>query len=109
MDVTPMNLQMVVPRSADAAQLQQNMNHAAAMQQDMEMVRQKEDDKLKQQQVRTKDETEDGRIKDDPERDKRQGGWQMSQNRRQNAEAEEEEGEKYAIDPARGRFFDASF
>ena len=47
MDVTPMSMQMVVPRVSDAAQVQQNLNQAAALQQDFEAVREKKDAKLK--------------------------------------------------------------
>ena len=50
MDVTPMSMQMVVPRVSDAAQVQQNLNQAAAMQQDFEALREKEDAKLKRLQ-----------------------------------------------------------
>ena len=64
MDVTPMSMQMVVPRVSDAAQVQQNLNQAAALQQDFQAAREKADAKLKETQVRTKDNPEDGRIKD---------------------------------------------
>ena len=67
MNVTPISMQMVVPQSTEAGQVQHNLNQAGALQQSFENVRQKEDARLKQQQVRNKDNPEDGRIKDDPE------------------------------------------
>ena len=43
MDVTPLSMQMVVPRVSDAAQVQHNLNQASAMQQDFEALREKAD------------------------------------------------------------------
>lgn len=65
MDVSPMSLQMIVPRATDAGQVQHNLNQANALQSDFQAIKQKADDKLKKQQVRTKDNPEDGKIKDD--------------------------------------------
>jgi hypothetical protein len=111
MDVTPMSLQMMVPRAADATQVQHNLNQANAMQSDFQAVKQKEEDKLKQEQVREKDELEDGRIKDDPDRQRKQGGSGSSR-RRHLAAAEqsepEQEPERFAQDPSRGHLLDIS-
>ena len=111
MDITPMSLQMMVPRAADAAQVQHNLNQANAMQSDFQAIQQKEDDKLKQEQVRAKDNPEDGRIKDDPDRQRKQGG-QGSSSRHQASSSEEEnvpDPVKYAKDPSRGNLLDISF
>ena len=62
MDVSPMSLQMIVPRATDAGQVQHNLNQANALQSDFQAIKQKADDKLKKQQVRTKDNPEDGKI-----------------------------------------------
>ncbi|WP_187620265.1 hypothetical protein [Selenomonas ruminis] len=111
MDITPMSLQMMVPRAADAAQVQHNLNQANAMQSDFQAIQQKEEDKLKQEQVREKDNVEDGRIKDDPDRQRKQGG-QGSSSRHQASSSEEEnvpDPVKYAKDPSRGNLLDISF
>ncbi|WP_082334439.1 hypothetical protein [Selenomonas sp. GACV-9] len=105
-----MSLQMMVPRSADATQVQHNLNQANAMQSDFQAIKQKEEDKLKQEQVREKDELEDGRIKDDPERQQKQGKG-GSQRRRYAAAAEQQdepELERFAKDPSRGNLLDIS-
>ena len=112
MDVSPMSMQMVVPRATDAGQMQHNMNQAAALQHDFETMRNAADVELKLKQVRTKDETEDGRIKDDPERN-RGGGFYGGRRQKQSAaiqeETEEEPAqEKFAFDPRRGRHLDIS-
>ena len=107
MDVTPMSMQMVVPRVSDAAQVQQNLNQAAAMQQDFEALREKEDAKLKETQVRTKDNPEDGRIKDDPNRHG-QGTYEGGSKKRGDKEEQEEEMGAFAVDPARGHHLDIS-
>ncbi len=109
MDITPMSMQMVFPRAADATQVQHNLNHAAALQQDFETMRQKEADKLKEQQVQGKDNAEGERIKDDPDRQKRQGGYGGNFGRRKNPFIEEQEAEKFAVDPSRGHHLDVSF
>lgn len=108
MDVTPMSMQMVVPRVSDAAQVQQNFNQATALQQDFEAAREKADAKLKETQVRTKDNPEDGRINDDPNRHG-QGAYEGSGKRGRQEEDAEEEEEELAVDPARGHHLDISF
>ena len=108
MDVTPMSMQMVFPRASEASQVQHNLNHAAGLQQEFETMRQKEADKLKELQVQGKDNAEGERIKDDPDRQKRQGGYGAFA-RGRGASAEEEEPEKFAVDPSRGHNLDISF
>ena len=99
MDVTPMSMQMVVPRVSDAAQVQQNLNQAAAMQQDFEALREKEDAKLKETQVRTKD---------DPNRNGQGGAYYSGSRKRGDKDGEAEEAEAFAVDPARGHHLDIS-
>ena len=101
-----MSMQMVIPRVADATQVQHNLNHAAAAQHDFETMRQKEADKLKEQQVQNKDNAEEGRIKDDPDRRQRQGGYGGGRKRNPFAMAEDVPQEKFAVDPARGHNLD---
>ena len=110
MDVSPMSMQMIVPRATDAGQVQHNLNQANALQADYQALEQKREDKLKQQQVQEKDNPEDGRIKDDPDRQRRQGG--DARGRRRSPEPMEEAAEenmmKMAEDPSRGRLLDIS-
>lgn len=110
MDVTPISLQMVVPRATEVSQVQQNLNQAAALQQDFEALRQKEDAKLKEKQVRHKDNPEDGRIKDnDEDHTNRQGyAGDGGQHRKQAEEDMPSDETKYAVDPSRGHHLDIS-
>ena len=109
MDVSPMSLQMVFPRATEAGQVQHNLNHAAALQQEFETVRQEQEAKLKQQQVRNKENPEDGRIKENPDRRHGQGGYSASGRRNRQTEEEEKEKERFAADPSRGHRIDISF
>lgn len=107
MDVTPLSMQMVVPRVSDAQQVQHNLNQASAMQQDFEALREKADAKRKETQVRTKSNAEDGKIKEDPERQRGQGG-DSGQRGRQGKMQDEAQEETFAVDPARGHHLDIS-
>ena len=111
MEVGPMSMQMIIPRAADAGQVQHNLNQANALLSDYQAVEQKQDDKLKQQQVRGKENPEDGRIKDDPERQKNRGGSQGRKRRTnviQQEEVPEQPMERMAADPSRGQLLDIS-
>lgn len=111
MDVSPMSMQMIVPRSTDAGQVQHNLNQASALQSDYQALEQKNDDKLKQKQVRGKENPEDGRIKDDPERQRNRGGSGGGGRRSSAGQTEEPPEEpmvKMAQDPSRGRLLDIS-
>ncbi len=110
MDVSPMSLQMVFPRATEAGQVQHNLNQAGALQQEFETLRQEQDARLKQQQVRNKDNPEDGRIKENPDRRHGGGGYGAASKRRnQQGEEEETEKERFASDPSRGSRIDISF
>ena len=63
MEVAPVGLNMTYANAGNAAQVQHNLNNAAALQQDFQMVREKLDAELKQKQVRNKDDAEGGRIR----------------------------------------------
>jgi hypothetical protein len=109
MDVNPMSMQMVVPRAAGASEVQHNLNQQLALQQDFEALRGKNDAELKQKQVRTKDETEDGRIKGDDERKSGRGGAVMRAGVSRLDDEDFFSGERYAVDPDRGRYIDFCF
>lgn len=106
MEIAPIGVQMTYANANNAAQVQHNLNNAINLQQDFEAIRQKNDAENKQKQVRTKDDTEGGKIKDDPERNKRQGGYfYKNQKRKQQTQ---DEPENLAVDPKRGHFLDIS-
>ena len=111
MDVSPMSMQMIVPRAPDAGQVQHNLNQANALQSDYQALMQKNEDKLKQKQVRGKENPEDGRIKDEPERQKNRGGSKQGK-RRTNEEPAvnipEQPAASMAPDPSKGRLLDIS-
>ena len=106
MELAPVGVQMTYANANNAAQVQHDMNHASALQQDFQAVREKQDAILKQKQVRNKEEAEGRVIKDDPDRRNRQGGYYY-RSRRQRQEPEPEE-ENFAVDPKRGYFLDIS-
>ena len=91
MELAPVGVQMTYANAGNAAQVQHNLNHASALQQDFQAVREKNDAELKQKQVRNKDESEDGKIKDDPERARRNGGYYYK-SRREPEQFEDEDG-----------------
>ena len=106
MEIAPVGVNMTYANAGNAAQVQHNLNHASALQQDFQAVREKNDAELKQKQVRTKDDAEGGRINDDPDRRNRQGGYFYG-GRKRNPKPEQEE-ENFAKDPRRGHFLDIS-
>jgi hypothetical protein len=109
MDVTPMSLQAIVPRTSEATQVQHNMNQQSAVQQDFQAVRDKQETALKQTQVRKKDQAEEERIKDDPDRRKKQGRGRRGSGGGRHADQEEEAPtERFAVDVFRGRNIDIS-
>ena len=105
MDVNPISLQMVVPRTTEAGQVQHNLNQQVNVQQEFAMAREQTDVKTKLETVQTRDNPEDGRIKDDPERESRGGGYQGGQRRRRERGDEEEQP---VIDLLRGHNIDIS-
>ena len=64
MDIAPVNIQMVYPTAAtEASNVQHNLNQATNLQQDFESLRQRQDDELKQKQVRNKNEADQRRAR----------------------------------------------
>ena len=106
MELAPVGVQMTYANAGNAAQVQHDLNQASVLQQNFEAVREKKDAELKQKQVRNKEEAEGRVIKDDPERNTRNGGYYY-RSRREPPEFEEE-GDTYAVDPRRGHFLDIS-
>ena len=108
MDVSPMNLQIMVPKSTEVGQMQHNLNQQSAVQQDFEAIRPKADAELKQTQVPTKNDVDGGKIKDDPEHGKKQGQYAQGQRRHSPEKEPEEQQEKLAVDQFRGQHIDIS-
>ena len=110
MNVTPISMQMMFPQSNEAGNVQSNMQNQVNIQQNFETRRQKEDAELARKQVRAKEEaSEDARVKDDPERERRQGGGRGSQGRRSRDEDHGAELlQRLAADPSRGIHLDIS-
>jgi hypothetical protein len=107
MDISPMSLQAVIPRSSETTQVQHNLNQQTAVQQDYQAMQDKAEMRLKEKSVQTKDNPEDGRVKDDPNRKKGQGNYQGNGHKRK--QEEEKEGqEKMAVDVMRGHHIDIS-
>lgn len=108
MNVSPISLQMVVPRTTDASQVQSNLNQQAANQQDFAMVRNEVAARMKMEQVQTKDQPEDGKIKEDPNGHHSQGGYQ-GQRREKAEDSENGEEDRIVADRFRGHNIDISF
>ena len=108
MNVTPISMQMMFPQSNEAGNVQSNMQNQVNIQQSFESIRQKQDAELARQQVRAKEHaSEDARVKDDPERDRRQGGRQGGGSRRGSGKDHGPELlQRLAADPNRGVHLD---
>ena len=112
MNVTPISMQMMFPQSNEAGNVQSNLQNQVNIQQSFESLRRKEDAELARQQVRAKEEaSDDARVKDDPERERRQGrGGRGGQHRRGDGEDHGPELlQRLASDPNRGVHLDISF
>ncbi len=114
MDFAPMSLRMMVPHANDVGEIQHHMNQQAAMQQDFKALQQKKLIERQQSQVRTKDEAEGEKIKDNPE--KKQGGRERGARKKkspkeimeaQGVTADTQE-PPMAVDHFRGRSIDIS-
>lgn len=110
MDIGPMNLQMIVPRSSDATQVQHNLNRQDTVQQELAAIREETEHELRENSVRSKDDnTDEQRIKDDPERERRGGKNKKRQGFGENSKAEsDDESVRMAVDPNRGHHIDIS-
>ncbi|MBQ9364245.1 MAG: hypothetical protein IJT82_00595 [Schwartzia sp.] len=108
MDVSPMSLQMVVPRANEASQVQHNLNHQTNVAQDFAMLKSEAESQMRMEQVQKRDQTEDGKIKKD---DPNGRGNQQYRGRRRNKKEEDEddESEKVSLDMFRGHNIDISF
>ena len=111
MNVTPISMQMMFPQSNEAGNVQSNMQNQVNIQQSFESIRQKEDAELARKQVRAKEEASaDARVKDDPERERRQGRGGDGRRRRDGGEDQGVELlQRLAADPSRGCHLDISY
>ncbi len=114
MDFAPMSLRMMIPHANDVGEIQHNMNQQAAMQQDFKALQQKKLIERQQSQVRTKDEAEGEKIKDNPE--KKQGGREQGARKRKSPKeimeaqgvTDDNQEPPMAVDQIRGRSIDIS-
>ena len=106
MEIAPVGVQMTYANAANASQVQHNLNHEAALQQGYETTRQEKETEMKQTQVRNKDDTEGGTIKDDPDRRSRGGGYYYHSSKRNKKDDEEED--NLSVDYRKGRLLDIS-
>ncbi|BEU87190.1 hypothetical protein TAMA11512_06540 [Selenomonas sp. TAMA-11512] len=107
MDVMPMSMQAIIPRTGEASQVQHNLNQQVNIAQNQEAQQGKEDARMKEQQVLAKDNAEGGRVREDLNRNGNGHGYRGN---RRNAQTEEEEPrEKMAVDTFRGHHIDISF
>ncbi|MBR2214283.1 MAG: hypothetical protein IJ849_00835 [Selenomonadaceae bacterium] len=102
-----MSMQVMVPKSTEVTQMQHNMHQAASAQHAFETMRRKADDKLKEQQVRGKDNAEEEKVRDEGDRDGRGGYYPGSGGGKKNPSSAELAG-RLAVDPNRGRNLDIS-
>ena len=102
MDLGPLNLQVVIPKTTEVSQIQHRMNQQVNIQQDTGAVTMKEEADHKQQQVTAKDNPEDGKIEKDEER--KQHGQSSGQGKKEETEKEEEA--PMAVDTFRGHHID---
>ena len=111
MNVTPISMQMMFPQSNEAGNVKSNMQNQVNVQKSFESIRQKQDAELARQQVRAKEQaSEDARVKDDPERERRQGREDRDERRRDRGEDHGPELlQRLAADPNRGVHLDISF
>ena len=105
MDLSPMNLQVMIPKSTEVGQMQHKLNHDGVVQQDIGALKLQQDANLKQKQVRTRDKMEDGKVKDEAKGQQGQGGQGGQQSQQHPAENEEAQA-PMAVDSVRGRMID---
>lgn len=106
MDFGVLNVQLTVPKVPEVSQLQHTLSQQGAVQHDFEIMRQKADIQLKEQQVRSREKMEDGRVKDEG---RGQSGFQGGFFDGRKSADQEEEPEKMAVDTFRGRNIDIQF
>ncbi|ORU00374.1 hypothetical protein D081_0897 [Anaerovibrio sp. JC8] len=108
-----MNIRMTVPQSADVGQIQHNMNQHGAVVHDYQAVKDKQEQEHLQQQVRSKEEAEGQKIRENPDEERGKGGYQAKKRKAASQDVEDEiqeaEPEKMAVDQYRGHNIDISF
>lgn len=115
MDFSPMNIRMAVPHTNDVAEIQNNLNQYGNIVHNYRTNKDKEQQQIRQKQVLEKEKADQERIKDDPDRQKKQGGYTLSKREKKLIDAldiEEETNEDneftMAVDHLRGQHLDIS-
>lgn len=112
MDFSPMNIRMAVPQATDVGQVQHNINQHGALVHDNQALKDQEQQERIQKQVRSKEEAEGQKIRENPDEERGKGGYRGR--KRQAAPEPEEENQdiepvKMAVDQYRGHNIDISF
>lgn len=105
MDVSPISMQMIVPRTNDATQVQHHLNQQTNTEQAFVVAQDRNEVQAKLETVYSRDDAEDGRIGKDPN-GRGSGGYQ---GRRERRERDDEPEERIAVDVIRGNNIDISF
>lgn len=104
MSITPVDMQVIIPKSTEVGKNQQARDHQEVFQQQFGATEFRENANQKLRQVNKKDEAEGEKIKDDPEHGNKQG---YSQNRHSKRKEHEDTDEVVmAVDTLRGRTID---
>lgn len=109
MDLSPMNLQVMVPKSTEVGQIQHMLNQQANIEQTVLNAKDQKDMQDKLKQVRTREEAQEGKIKDNLERGGNGKGYHSFNRRHSEENDDEETKEKMAVDIARGQRIDIKF
>ncbi|MGN0941091.1 MAG: hypothetical protein ACI4OA_05240 [Selenomonadaceae bacterium] len=108
MDVSPMSLQIMVPRANEVTQVQHNLNQQTNIAQDFAMVKSQVESEQKMAQVQRHDKAEDGKIKKDDPNGHGKGQYHGRRREKNGDEAETEE-KPVSLDMFRGHNIDISF
>lgn len=111
MDIMPISMQSIIPRTGEASQVQHNLNQQMNVAQDFQALQGKEDARQKEQQVQARENAEDGRIKEEPDREGKGTSYQGRRRQSQDETdeiSEETHDERYARDHLRGNYLDIS-
>lgn len=98
-----MSLQMILPRTSDVGQMQHNLNQQPLQQHEFAVKQEEQSIRNQQETVRTKDQPEDGKVRDEG---RGQGGSYYRQQQRREPNPDDEP--KMAVDASRGHFIDIS-
>lgn len=103
MNITPIEMQIVVPKSTEVGKVQHQQDHESALQQDLTAQQMKQAAQHKMSQVQNSEKSEGQKIRRDGKNNS--GGQGRRQGKQRDHEQEEEE-TMMAVDTNRGRRID---